>query len=79
MKTTLLYLILFLVLVAGVVSLGSQNLNAEPNENNVQYELNLSIDEKIPEQNLIQKFDSEYFIDEDLQFEQWMLDPKMWN
>ena len=79
MKTTLLYLILFLVLVAGVVSLGSQNLNAEPNENNVQYELNLSIDEKIPEQNLIQKIDSEYFIDEDLQFEQWMLDPKMWN
>jgi len=79
MKTSVLYLILFLVLVAGVVSLGSQNLKAEPNENNVQYELNLSIDEKIPEQNLLQKIDSEYFVDEDLQFVPWMSDPKEWN
>ena len=79
MKTTLLYLILFLVLVAGVVSLGSQNLNAEPNENNVQYELNLSIDEKIPEQNLLQKIDREYFVEEKLELEQWMSDPNEWN
>ncbi len=79
MKTSVLYLVLFLVLITGVISLGGQNLNAEHNENNVQYELNLSIDEKMPEQNLLQKIDREYFVEEKLELEQWMSDPNEWN
>ncbi len=79
MKTSLLYLVLFLVLITGVISLGSRSLNAEPNKPNIQYELNLSINEKIPEQNLLQKFDHEYFVEEKPELEQWMLNPKEWN
>ena len=77
MKTSVLYLVLFLIMITGAVSLGSQNLKAEHTENSVQYELNLSSEEKILTQESY--VENEFFIDEALEFEQWMSDPKKWN
>ena len=79
MKTSVIYLVLFLIMITGAVSLANQNLKSEHKENGVQYELNLSSEEKIITQNSFFKSESEFFVDEALEFEQWMSDPKKWN
>ena len=79
MKTSILYLVLFLIMITGAVSLGSQNLKAEHNENSVQYELNLSSEDKILKQESLLEIENELFVDKALEFEQWMSDPKKWN
>ncbi len=79
MKTSVIYLVVLLIMITGAVSLGSQNLKAEHNENSVQYELNLSLEDKILKQESFLEYENEFFIDEALEFEQWMSDPKKWN
>ena len=79
MKTSYIYLALSIILIAGTVSLGSQNINMDENESYAQYELRLSSEVKIPAQVISSESEIDTFIEDKLDFEIWMTEPCEWN
>lgn len=79
MKTSYIYLALSLILIAGTVSLGSQNLKWDEDESYVQYELKLSSELKKPVQVISSESEIDTFIEEKLDLEIWMTKPFGWN
>lgn len=79
MKTSYIYLALSLILIAGTVSLGSQNINMDENESYVQYELKLSSEQKNPVQVISSESEIDTFIEGKLDLEIWMTEPFGWN
>jgi len=77
MKISYIILTMSLILITAAISLGGQNMTRETNETCIQYELKLSTEAKTPYQQIL--FESDSFMDEQLELEDWMTDYRQWN